>query len=73
MIAEVKRWGNSMGIRLTKNDLRENGINVGDLIKITIEKVVPEDRVDLRGIHTFQDYDERASENHDKYLYGDKG
>jgi hypothetical protein len=73
MIAEVKRWGNSMGIRLTKNDLRENGIGVGDMVKITIEKVVPEDGVDLSNIHTFKDSDERASENHDSYLYGDKG
>ena len=70
MLAEVKRWGNSMGIRLTKNDLRENGIGVGDLVKVTIEKVVPEDRVDLCGIHTFRDDDERTSENHDRYLYG---
>lgn len=70
MLAEVKRWGNSMGIRLTKGDLREHGIREGDLVKVSIERVVPEGRVDLAGIHTFHDPDERASENHDRYLYG---
>jgi antitoxin component of MazEF toxin-antitoxin module len=70
MIAEVKRWGNSMAIRLTKSDLREHGLKEGDVVKVSIERVVPEDRVDLRGVHTFQDDDGRASENHDRYLYG---
>ena len=70
MIAEIKRWGNSMGIRLTKKHLSEYGIREGDMVKVSIQKVVPKDRVDLSGIHTFHDEDERASENHDRYLYG---
>ncbi len=70
MIAEVKRWGNSLAIRLTRGDLREHGLREGDMVKVSIERVVPEGRVDLKGLHTFHDDDERASEKHDRYLYG---
>lgn len=62
--------GKSPQIRAKSKSLRDHGIREGDLVKVSIEKVVPERRVDLSGIHTFHDDDERASENHDRYLYG---
>lgn len=71
MIAEIKRWGNSLGIRLTRRELGQHGLKEGDVVKVSIEKVKPEGEVDLSGIPTFSDPDTRVSECHDRYLYGD--
>jgi len=70
MIAKIKKWGNSLAVRLTKKDLKEYGLKEGDEVKIKIEKVMPENEVDLSDLPTFSDDDKKASEHHDKYLYG---
>lgn len=69
MIAEVKKWGNSLAIRLTGEELRGYGLREGDRVKITIEKVGPMGKVDLSNIPTFHDEDRKVSELHDKHLY----
>jgi len=70
MMAEIKKWGNSFAVRLTKRKLEEYGLRPGDKVKIEIEKFRPGDEVDLSGIPTFTETDDRVSEEHDKYLYG---
>lgn len=70
MIARVRRWGNSLAIRLRKDDLGEAGVSEGDLVKVEIVKVVATDESDLSDLPTFKDKDPRASVNHDRYLYG---
>ncbi len=72
MIAEIKKWGNSLGIRLSRRELRRYGLKEGDVIKVSIEKVRPEGEVDLSKIPTFSDPDSRMSERHDRYLYGEQ-
>jgi hypothetical protein len=69
MISEVKKWGNSLAIRLSKNELDEHCIKEGDKIKVTVEKIVPQDEVDLSDIPLFIDADTKVSEDHDVYLY----
>ncbi len=69
MISEVKKWGNSLAVRLLKNELSEFGIQEGDQIKITIEKIVPKDEIDLLDLPLFIDTDKQVSEQHDRYLY----
>ncbi len=69
MISEVKKWGNSLAIRLSKNELSEFGVKEGDKIKIIIEKIVPKDEIDLSDLPNFTDTDKRVSEHHDRYLY----
>ncbi len=69
MIAEIKKWGNSLAIRLTGKELREHGLKEGDKVKIRIEKVKPEDEIDLTNIPTFSETDNKVSERHDSYLY----
>lgn len=69
MIAKVKKWGNSFAIRLTKKELEELDLKKGDEVKIEIKKIDLEN-VDLEDLPTFSDEDERASEHHDRYLYG---
>ena len=69
MISEVKKWGNSLAVRLLKNELSEFGVKEGDQIKITIEKIVPKDEIDLLDLPLFIDTDKQVSEQHDRYLY----
>jgi len=35
---EVKRWGNSLGVRLPRNVLKAEGIREGDHVHIRVEK-----------------------------------
>ncbi len=70
MIAKVKKWGNSLAIRLTRNELEEYGLKEGDEVKIMIKKMKPEGKVDLTDLPTFKDDDKSVSLEHDKYLYG---
>lgn len=72
MIAKVKKWGNSFAIRLTKKELEELDLKKGDEVKVKIQKAEPEN-IDLSDIPTFSDEDEKASEHHDRYLYGRDG
>ncbi len=69
MKAKVKKWGNSYAIRLTKKDLEELGLEKGDEVKVEIKKINREN-IDLSGLPTFHDEDEKASEHHDRHLYG---
>ncbi len=70
MFARVRRWGNSLAIRLRKDDVGEVAVSEGDLVKVEIIKVATADASDLSDLPTFKDEDPRASVNHDKYLYG---
>jgi len=69
MIGEVKKWGNSLAVRLSKNELDEYCVQEGDRIKITIEKIVPEEEIELNDLPLFSDDDTKISEQHDVYLY----
>ena len=70
MIAKVRRWGNSLAVRLRKDELEGEDIDEGDLVKVTVAKVAKKGVIDLRGLPTFDDPDPRASVRHDEYLYG---
>ncbi len=69
MIARVRRWGNSLAVRLRKDELERSGVNEGDLIRVEIVKVSGQG-MDLDSLPTFKDPDPRASVRHDEYLYG---
>lgn len=38
MLTKVQKWGNSQGLRITKALLGEARINVGDEVKVSVEK-----------------------------------
>ncbi len=38
MVTKIKKWGNSQGLRFSKELLEEAKINVGDEVNVTIEK-----------------------------------
>lgn len=70
MMAKVKRWGNSLAVRLRKEELDRAGIREGDVVKVEVVKVTKRGKVDLSDLPTFTDPDPRASVRHDEYLYG---
>lgn len=70
MLAEVKRWGNSFAIRLTKRDLDRLGLHEGDPVRVLLEPVTRTGAIDLSGLPRLVDPDPRASQRHDHHLYG---
>lgn len=40
MITRIQKWGNSQGIRLSKDLLREADLNVGDAVDLAVEEGV---------------------------------
>ena len=71
MIARVRRWGNSLAVRLRKEELDRAGVSEGDLITVEVAKV-RKGKLDLDTLPTFSDLDPRASVRQDEYLYGGK-
>jgi hypothetical protein len=70
MFAEIKRWGNSLAVRLPKRELDRLGVAEGERVLIRVEKLPEEGPVDLSDLPTFQDHPD-ASDRHDELLYGD--
>ena len=77
MEGEVKRWGTSFAVRLSKRELDRLGIGEGDRVDVEIRKLPARGRgarrLSLEGLPTFEDPDPRASERHDEMLYGPRG
>jgi len=71
MIAKVRRWGNSLAVRLRKDELDRLRISEGDLVRLEVSKPM-KGKLDLASLPTFRDSDPRASVRHDEYLYGGK-
>ena len=69
MLARVRRWGNSLAIRIRKSDAKIAGVSEGDLVLVTITRVAKGRSLDPSTLPTFDDPDPRASVNHDRYLY----
>lgn len=53
MIAKVLRWGNSYGIRISKEEARRAGLREGQEVVVEI-KAKPGDRIDLSKVRTFR-------------------
>ncbi|MBI4392219.1 MAG: hypothetical protein HY556_00275 [Euryarchaeota archaeon] len=52
MIAKVLKWGNSYGLRITKEEARKAGLREGQEVVVEI-KVRPTGKVDLSHIRAF--------------------
>lgn len=52
MIGKVLKWGNSYGIRLSKEDVEEMGLREGQEVLVEV-KTDPDERVDLSDLQTF--------------------
>ena len=51
MLTKIQKWGNSQGLRFTKAFLDEAQINVGDEVKVSVEKgrIIVEPVTKVRG------------------------
>lgn len=52
MIGKVLKWGNSYGIRLSKEDVEGLGLREGQEVVVEV-KTDPDERVDLSNLQTF--------------------
>ncbi len=66
MLAKIQKWGNSQGLRLTKNLLAEAQLEVGDEVDISVKDgimiVTPAKKI--RGKHNLKDLVARIPENY---------
>ena len=69
LVRRIRRWGNSYGIRLQKEDLTRLGLREGAEVDLEM-RPHKQGRVDLSDLPTFSDPDPLMSIHHDKILYG---
>ena len=67
MLAKIQKWGNSQGLRLTKNLLSEAGIDVGDAVDISVKDghITLTPVAIRRGKHNLEDLVARIPDNHE--------
>ncbi len=70
MLAKVRRWGNGLALRVHKRDLESAGVAEGDVVQVELIRSPERGPLDLKSLPTFEDEDKRASQRHDRYLYG---
>jgi antitoxin MazE len=67
MLAKIQKWGNSQGLRLTKNLLEDAQLDVGDNVDISVKNgvmiVKPAKRI--RGRHNLKDLVARIPQNYE--------
>jgi antitoxin MazE len=66
MLAKIQKWGNSQGLRLTKNLLADAQLGVGDEVDISVKDgimiITPANKI--RGKHNLKDLVARIPENY---------
>jgi antitoxin MazE len=66
MLAKIQKWGNSQGLRLTKNLLEDANLGVGDEVDISVKEgimiVTPARRI--RGRYALKELVKRIPENY---------
>jgi antitoxin MazE len=66
MLAKIQKWGNSQGLRLSKNLLSDAQLEVGDEVDISVKEgvmiVAPAKRI--RGRHNLKDLVARIPKNY---------
>lgn len=68
MLAKIQKWGNSQGLRLTKNLLTDAQLGVGDEVDISVKDgiVIVKPTKTIRGKHNLKDLVARIPKNHQK-------
>ncbi len=70
MLAKVRRWGNSLAVRIPGETARRLRISEGDVVALELTGGAGDGGgVDLGTLPTFRDEDPEASIHHDQYLY----
>jgi antitoxin MazE len=68
MLAKIQKWGNSQGLRLTKNLLTDAQLGVGDEVDISVKDgiVIVKPTKTIRGKHNLKDLVGRIPKNYQK-------
>ena len=66
MLAKIQKWGNSQGLRLTKNLLTEAQIQVGDEVDLSVKSgvIVISPAKKIRGRYKLEELIARIPENY---------
>ena len=66
MLAKIHKWGNSQGLRLTKNLLTDAQLGVGDEVDISVKDgvMIVKPAQKIRGKHSLEDLVARIPENY---------
>jgi antitoxin MazE len=66
MLAKIQKWGNSQGLRLTKNLLADAQLGVGDEVDISVKDgiIIVAPAKKIRGKHSLKDLVARIPENY---------
>ena len=66
MLAKIQKWGNSQGLRLTKNLLTEAQIQVGDEVELSVKRgtIVVSPAKQIRGRYKLEELIARIPENY---------
>lgn len=64
MLAKIQKWGNSQGLRLTKNLLTDAQLEVGDEVDIRVKEgiMIVTPAIKIRGRHSLKDLVARIPE-----------
>ena len=57
MLGKIQKWGNSQGLRFTKTLLQEAQLNVGDEVRVSVQKgrIIVEPATKVRGKHDLRE------------------
>jgi antitoxin MazE len=66
MLAKIQKWGNSQGLRLTKNLLADAQLGVGDEVDIRVKEgiMIVTPAKNIRGKYSLKDLVARIPENY---------
>ena len=66
MLAKIQKWGNSQGLRLTKNVLADARLEIGDEVEVRVKEemilITPAEK--KRGKHSLKDLVARIAEGY---------
>lgn len=70
MIGRLQRWGNSLAVRIPKDEVDRLGLGEGSTVDVSLRPTVAEGRVDISDRPTYRDPD--LSMKVDEILYGEE-
>ena len=67
MLAKIQKWGNSQGLRLSKNLLEDAKLDVGDEVDISVKDgiVILKPAIKIRGRYNLKDLVARIPQNYE--------
>ncbi|MDE3000096.1 MAG: AbrB/MazE/SpoVT family DNA-binding domain-containing protein [Gemmatimonadota bacterium] len=66
MVTKVQKWGNSQGLRFSKEIMKEAQINVGDQVNVSVKdgQIIVEPLTKVRGKYDLRDLISRMPSNY---------